>query len=178
MTLKFSVTKRQYVDFNVYHFQHSKQAKRGVRIVQLVPGIVFLLLFAYLGYIRGGQTAVLFYGMGVLIAALWMVFIPKYYARSLRRNATKMVDEGRGNDFLGPQQLTLGEERMEWVSNTTSSYAAYSAIERIGAGYGCYFIYIGAIKAFIVPFSAFEDKAQEKRFLELLFQKSGVACSA
>lgn len=90
-----------------------------------------------------------------------------------------MLRDGKRNDFIGKQTLTMHDEYIEDENSATSSQTKYTAVEKICYGYGCYYIYIGSMKAFVIPEASFSSEMQKQDFLSLLARKTGleVICS-
>jgi len=109
----------------------------------------------------------------IVIAVLWIIIFPKFYARLIRNSVKKYIREGKSNDFIGRQKLTLKDDCIEEISNTTTSRTKYSAVERIEYDKNCIYIYIGALKAILIPLSAFLDLEQKNKFMDFLKQKTG-----
>jgi hypothetical protein len=81
---------------------------------------------------------------------------------------------GKKNDFIGNSTLFLNDDFIENANSSITSQVKYSSVEKICFGYNCFFLYIGAIKAIIVPVSAFTDDSIKQKFLYLLKQKTGL----
>lgn len=174
MTIEYNVSEQDFVNFNLFHAKHSKQAKNA-KLLSVYGGaaLCFFMLVFVLVVMRGYDTvSVCVYG--AIIAILWVIFFPKYYEFRVKKILAKHISEGKNNDFLGHQKLTLQEDCMEKISDSSTIHIKYTAIEKIAHDYDCVFVYVGAIQAFIIPFSAFPDAEQKSRFIEEIRKKSGL----
>lgn len=169
MTIEYQVTEQDYIHFNFYHCNHSKQAKQARWILRYVTAALFVLAFLILYQDRPSA-----YIVSIVMAGVWIALFPIYYDNHIKRTVKKMIREGKNNDFIGPQKLTLKEDGIEEASPYSTSLIQYSAVERIGCGYNCIFIYIGAVKAIIVSLSAFSDDGQRNEFIGILKEKTGI----
>lgn len=61
------------------------------------------------------------------------------------------------------------------TANGNESKIDYANIEKIAVGQKAIYIYIGAIQAFIIPFSVFEDEEKREEFLTFLNHKKSEA---
>ncbi|MGI6168561.1 MAG: YcxB family protein [Christensenellales bacterium] len=175
MSIEFTVTEQDFVNFNVYHYEHSKKMKRTVRRMQVVMAIALLIVFGYSGYTLGDSKGIVFFAVGVVATAVWIAFVPRYARWNIRRTARKMLKRGGDNGFFGRHTVTLEDDGIREISASSSAYTEYSSVERIGYGYGNYYVYTGALQAFIIPVSAFSGAEQRQAFLNLLSEKTGVA---
>ena len=178
MTLKFTVTEQDYINFNLHHRKTSKTGKRGkiANILILIPA--FFLGFWLANRIDDEPVDVYFFVFfGIMAAiALPLLFLLFTFLDKLivRWTAKSMLKDGKNNDFLGEQTVIFHEDCIEDINAHSQSRVPYTSIEKINFGYDCYYIYMGAIKANIIPLSAFADDAQRQEFLELLKQRTGL----
>ena len=84
------------------------------------------------------------------------------------------LKSGKHNDFIGEQTLTLSDIGIEEKNSFGISQTYYSTIEKICHSDDCLLIYIGAIKAIIIPITAFPDDKQQEDFVSLIKQKTGI----
>ena len=173
MTIVYDVSEQDYVNFNLYHMKHSRQAKR----VMLLEKYGYALVLAAACYV-GGEFYIGALCAGAILALAWILVYPKYRKNRVSRMVKRHINEGKTNDFIGHQELTLNEDCIDEVSPGTTSQTKYSVVERIGCDYDCIFLYIGAIKAFIIPLSAFSNDEQKEEFFAILKDRTGLVVSS
>ena len=173
LSFDFFVSEEDYLNFNLYHSYHSKQAKY-IRLFSRYVCAVIFLLFYYTLALRNNNLLVYNIIIGLIIPVLWVILFPKYYDNRVKKITKKHISEGKNNDFIGMQRLTLNDDSIEEVSVNSIINTKYNAIEKIAYGYNSYYIYTGAIKAFIVPISAFKNEEQKNDFLAFLLNKTGL----
>lgn len=176
MTINYEVTEKDYIDFNMYHMKNSKEFKVG----KIILFGLLLLVFAFslwrglqnrpdeiLGHTVFIITFIIFVVVPVLI--VWLPFRP------LAKWSVKLqLKGGRYNDFIGEQKMTLHDDYIEDANARIVSQIKYTTIEKICYNRDCFYIYIGAVKACLVPARYFSDKAEIKAFVALLKQKTGL----
>ena len=165
MTFEFDITMKDYVDFNKYHMRNSKAQKRLYFFLMLV-------IFCCYGYTFRHNIFSLIISItifSVLILISYTLFdkflLPVFIKAS--------INEGKSNDFIGPQILQFEEDCIRETTVSITSQFQYMAIEKLGYFKGSFYVYIGAIKAFIVPVSAFENDEQIRAFLTFIYEKTG-----
>lgn len=177
MQYDYIVTEQDYINFNRYH-QRRSRAARILRIVlfALLAVMVLPVLFGAAMDLPGrslGTRWIVFLIMAAIVAgviALAYLFVHRVLYGALIR---LQLRDGRHNDFLGPQTLIIYEDYMEARNATTDSRLRYDAVERIGYRDGCFFVYVGALKAILVPQRAFSGPEDQQAFLDFFHRKTG-----
>ena len=178
MTIHYEVTVQDYVNFNLYHLEISKSGKIIRMLMILLPLSLFVMPFLRLISRRGNADEMLGHVIAVIIVAAvssltFYLFLRLTYTPLIKWQAKMQLKDGKANDFIGEQVLTLHDDYIEGTNAQMTSRINYSAIEKICYGYDCYFIYIGAVKAIIVPHRCFTDSPQRDAFIANLKQKTG-----
>lgn len=170
LEIQFNVTEQDYVYFNIDHYFSSGALKWQRILLKFAPPVLF---FALTFVLEGFKLSI-----GNVIAAfiffsLWIVLFPKIMEKSMSKVTLAYVKSGKANDFIGPQTLKLTDSHIEEHNAGITSQIQYSTVERVFSGHGLLYIYIGAVKAIILPVSAFPDEEGKKAFLQLLSNKTG-----
>ena len=170
MTIEYNVSEQDYLNFNLFHLNNSKQMKNTKLALKYGTVILCLVLLLVLFW---GQIAAQIAGGVVII--IWIAVFSKFWDYLAKQTVKKQINEGKANDFIGPQKLTLKDDCIEEVSINSTTTVQYTAVERIEYGYECIFVYVGAIAAYIIPNSAFTDTEQRNKFTSILKEKTGIA---
>jgi hypothetical protein len=104
-----------------------------------------------------------------IIAAL---FFPKFHWWHAEKTVRKLISEGKANEFVGKSVLVLGETSIRGETSGRITEVGYDKVDRIVYDDERYYIYIGSLTAFIVPFRAFANEPQKDEFFGLLKSKS------
>lgn len=150
-----------------YHFM--KQYWRGHRYFKPAL-IVFILLFltVIVNYILSPEESRDALASGifaiVLVLALWLIFVPYFLKRQLRRSQKVggMTDE---------REMILTEKEIIVKTNVSDTQFAWDAILRVQESDQCFFLYIASNQALLVPKSAFRITEEEEKFMRLLSEK-------
>ncbi|MCL2488637.1 MAG: YcxB family protein [Oscillospiraceae bacterium] len=175
MTIHYTVTERDYINFNLHHMNHSTINRiLNILIILLPAFLVFRTLTENPTEHDDSAEKIIFYVVLVLTMAFFSALFYLLIKYSVVFFLKMQLKSGKKNDFIGGHTLTLYEDVLEESNAAMSSRIAYSAIEKIHCDYNCYFIYIGAVKALVVPTSAFECREHHEAFLAQLWHKTGI----
>lgn len=174
--LDYEISEKDYINFKIYHMSNLKSTKIA-NIICFVFLSLFLFVEPFLTLLNDPGVEHKWAAFIILLlAALTGSFVLVYllYKFSMKINLKKHLKSGKHNDFVGSQTIVLHDEFIEGFDKYSSSKASYAAVEKICFAFNYFFIYIGAIKAIIVPLSAFSGDGQKKDFLDFLKQKTGL----
>lgn len=177
MTLKFNLSKEDYINYNLYYIKTSKQNRRVfITNKYLFPIIWLIIAFVFSIFIPDSMLVNLI--TWLIGTVLWLTFWPKSYYRRSRNYITKQINDGNTESLLGNKTITLNEETIDYSSenevlSSNASYK-YSSVEKIGIDYNCIFIFVSSVSAIIIPLSAFENNEQKDNFLNIVSGKSGI----
>ena len=178
MTIHYEVTEQDYVNFCLYHINNSKSGKRlNMVMYRIIPFVFFLIPLVRLLSNLANLSEVLIPLLGSFIIAAvgalaFLLSIRLTRTPIFKLFAKMQLKEGKSNDFIGKQTITLHDDCIEDANAHMSTRINYSSVEKLCIGYDCLFIYIGAVKGIILPLRSFTDMAQKNDFMHLLKQKS------
>ncbi|NMA96108.1 MAG: YcxB family protein [Clostridiales bacterium] len=167
MEIKYQLTKDDYIDFNLYHMEHSASFKRSIFIQRYIVSLIFLIMpFA----LKSSTDIPFWYWLTIcsIVYLVWVIFYNRYMRWNTARRLSKMVDEGKNKDMLGERSLKVFEEGIMQTNELNESKVAWKSIERIAESKSHIFIYTSAVSSYIVPLRAFDDKEQKEEFLRIL----------
>ena len=175
MTVQYEVTEADYVNFNLYHEKATKIKRKAEALVFTLISAAVLCLLVMVDRLFGITVSIplllIRFGIAMLSTGLLLVF-PIYFIH--KRDVKKYLRSGRHNDFIGKQTFLFHESTFEVKNIYGMTHTYYLAVEKICLANHCLYVYIGSVKAFIVPLSAFTDDKQKQSFLSLMKQKTGL----
>lgn len=174
MKLRYTVTKKAYFDFNIYHIQNLAVTRRQVRKTRIMPPVIWSLTgLVFCGYFLQAQQSVplalpvaLF-----VVSVLWIILYPICFRKALEKKLTGWVDKGIGKEFIGDFTLELLEDRIRTEGESGVAETMYDNIERLVVNKGCLYIYIGSLSAHILPLEAFDNEEAYREFRSFLEKK-------
>jgi Ca2+/Na+ antiporter len=173
MDLEYDITVEDYIAFSIYLFRNSPAMKRQVKTWQLVTLFlaIGIFLMAIYNYVMLGEHLVLILIIFSIMVVLYMFF---YYPRSiennLRRQIPKMLRESENDDTVGRQKLSITPESMIGKGLKSEVKMLWDSLVKICVTANHIFIYVGAMKAAVIPQTAFPDSAKRDEFLQLVQQ--------
>lgn len=165
MKLEYEITKQDYIDFNIYHMNHSITMKRSLFIQRFFIPIIFLILPMFLVKITDIPLWYWF-GVFIILCVLWIIYYPKFFIKYVERNISKMLDEGKTTGILGNHIFSYTKEGV--VDKTEFSETSYNLIEKIVESEAHIFIYVSAVMAYIIPIKIFGSAEKKEIFLNIL----------
>jgi hypothetical protein len=169
MRLRYENTIDDWVAFNRYHCKNSK----AVRRMQLRVTWTFAALCVLIGasaYALGDVTALV---VCLVLAVVFVLVMPSAYRRNIDRNARRLYLEGANKGLDGPQLLELTDNVLVSENPLVESRMRLEIVERVVTAANYTFIYIGAVKAFVIP----HDKVSEgdpTQFADAVMHRTGI----
>jgi len=168
MTLRFNVTENDYLQFNIFHNKHSPTVRRTLLLLRfLLP--VMLISFTFLS----GRLSTINLISIAIISVIWFCVTPALFLCSIKRSVRRLMKEGKCNEFVGERTVIFSEASIRLEAETRTVETSFSAVERIVSDDERFYIYIGAISAYIIPFSAFATKAEKAEFEAFINARQG-----
>ena len=177
MTIHYYVTENDFINFNLYHWRTSKSGKK-LRIFSLMLPLLMFGAMLWITLRRAAVSEAIAAALAghivvaAVLALILFLFIKLSLRPAIRLQAKMQLRDGKFNDFIGEQTITLHDDFFEDGNIRMMSRINYSTVEKICCGYGCLFIYIGAMKAIILPLRCFGDASQKESFMALLISKT------
>ena len=116
MTIEYVVSEEDYINFNLYHRANSKQYLKSILWMRIIGAIFIFIIFLLLinNLLNSGTYTHPIAIIGAIVGAIaWIVVIPTSVMHSTRDQVKKFIAEGKNNDFIGPQKLTLHDNYIE-----------------------------------------------------------------
>ena len=169
----FTLSEQDYMDFNYFHMFSSKV---GVKLYKrlrwltsglfLAVGVLYLLLY---GFNVDGLT---YLGVfGVCAAIDWFACKPTLRA-TLKRQVKFNKKQGK-LPYSPEASMTFEEDCFAERTETNKSEYSYSVIcDAYLVNDRMFYLYMDTMRAFLLPVSAFESKAQLNAFLEFIGERS------
>lgn len=132
MKIHYHLTEEDFVNFNLYHSRHSKAATRPLMVQRIVSPILFIAVAFLFSTIGGIPLPFSLTTFGIL-SILWVLFYPKYFYHLIKRNAKKMIREGRNDGLLGDHTMSLTEGwsfRFHWQRGNKAILVGNQRVQR------------------------------------------------
>ncbi|MBM9502458.1 YcxB family protein [Leptospira sp. 201903071] len=167
MQINYELALEDIINFNEYHFRHSKVSKKKRMIAKLVIPIWTLFVFLALNYATLDETSLFFNIPIFLFAIVWFFLFDRLYFWRLRNNVDKMLREKENKGMIGKQKITLTDDLLLFETLYTSAQFKPGSIGEVVETKDYFFLYVSSLSALIVPRSAFQNSEKEE-FLKKL----------
>lgn len=169
MTIKFTLTEDAYFKFNLYHCDNSPAQKRTFRTLRFAPAILIVIVsFAVFKDFASIGVAI-----GFMLAALWILYYPKFHHKNLLKNVQKAMTEENLKEFTGEYSLSFLDDKIQETRHGSTMEIPYRKIEKIEHNDEYLYLYLDSMTAIIVPYSAFKSSEDRQTVLELVKKRQG-----
>lgn len=172
--MKFNITlnDQDYIRFNQKYILTSREGKRTLRMVRLVP-IVMCSLAVFCMAIAGAERGLLITEIiGLTIACIVMeLFTKKFLIWSVTKAALRMKKDGK-LPYSPEAVVEFGENEILEDSDEMTITAPYRSIHRVDMDDEYIFLFKDAMQGFILPIRCLEGREQEVR--EYVREKTGI----
>lgn len=166
-TLSFSLTDADYFEFNRHHHLGKASSGKFIRAMRVIM-LVMAGIVAFLTYVVGFRADLII----ICTVALVLVFgYDRLVLILLKLQISGLKKKGK-LPYGKNVQMQFDEETYTEVNELNESITKYTALERVVKGREAIYLYIGAMQASIIPFSAFETEKDNDDFLAFIISKT------
>jgi len=150
MEINYHLTEDDYINFNLYHMNHSKTGIRALRVQRFLLPVFFIALSYFMAIILDTSPVFLLV-YGFLISILWVIFYPKYFNRTIAKNVKKMLKEGDNKGILGDQHMSIKDEGIVVTTKMGETKVNWAGINILKEDENNFYLYVGAMNAYLIP---------------------------
>lgn len=163
MELHYNITQQDFVDFNLYYFDHNASVQRSIMITRVATAAIVIVGGAVLMALLGSLSLVpvIVY---LVLAALFFFGTPWYMRRKVIKNTGRILRDAQNKQLCGPKTFLLHKDEFQLKGGNEDTSYPYEIVQRIVEDENHYYIFIGDRSGLIIPFSAFKDKDQKADF--------------
>ncbi|MCL2638604.1 MAG: YcxB family protein [Oscillospiraceae bacterium] len=171
---KFKVTEKDYLDFNIFHYENNPINKKSTKIIYIVTFTIFAAIVANLVLTAEPEDTLfaLIFGIVSLGVAIPVVLlIQKPFNKLFYRFNIYILKKSGKLPFDTDNSLKFADDDYTEVTPDTESKIKYSKIEKVLVSENAVYIFTSAMQAHIIPLSAFENEQQKEQFCAFINQK-------
>lgn len=165
---EYELTKSDYVDFNLYHAKNSKIVNKMLMVYRVVGPLLILLGGYYMTDGYKDLIGIIIYGISSL---LWFIYCPRLHFKSIKRNITRMIDEGKDTSLFDLRQVVVNEREITEEIIDHKTFKSWKKIVKMGISKDNLFIYVSDVDALIIPKKIIGDEEESKAFIEYITNK-------
>jgi hypothetical protein len=161
----FDLNEEDYVEFNIYHAEHSPKFKKNLFIQRFLVSAIFLLIPVIMRFFFGRPFSTTLPMFGI-IWLIWVVFFTKGFKKTLRSRIIKNIQEAeaKGQTITGTYTLQETKDGVILKNKSGEVKIKWEAIGIVGEDEERLYLYISDEMAYIVPKRAFADQAELEEF--------------
>ncbi len=123
MEFKYSVSKQDYIDFNLNYFNNNAVVQRSIWMMRVATAVIVIIGGSVLMYWLHALTLVS--GLVYLaLAAVCFFGTPWYMRRKVVKNTERILKNANNKQLCGPKTLTLRDEDFELKGRTKTAFTA------------------------------------------------------
>ncbi|WP_158599118.1 YcxB family protein [Planococcus salinus] len=164
MELNYKLTEEDYLDFNLFHAKNSPAVQKQVTMQRIFVPLLYIGIAILASMFLDMPFLVLFIPF-LIMGTLWAIFYPAYFYRLIKRNATKMMREGKNEGVLGAHTMIFTEDGLREISPKGEMSISWSGIENFGESPSGFYLYNSGMSALIIPKKELGDSGEVSAFL-------------
>lgn len=164
-----------YIEFNKFvsfEAPMSKKTRRNSRIfLSVAMALLALILMAFDGFSYYSWGTAFIFGLGIV---LFNIIVGPFSKLIIKLNV-KSFSKSQKKPYTPKCVMEFNEDSFFEITDDTKTESTYSALECISVVKDKYiYLHIDRLRAYIVPFAAFESADEAKTFLNFLETKAEV----
>lgn len=167
MRLFYTLTKEDYVEFNICHINNTPALKKTMGVQRIGIGLAFFLMPFVMHKITGINFN-LFMITFSIIGFSWIIFYKFIFKLIMTRGVKKMLKKDEENILLGEKVLELKNKKLIKITKDKEEELLLDTIIKIIENKNNIYIYVSEIEAYIIPDKAFKDNNDRVEFLNFL----------
>lgn len=165
MQIEYTLTEKDYIDFNLFHLKISTTMKKSVFVQRLLGPIVYLLAIPVAHFIT--QISIWYWTLIFSVMSIFAyILYPRQMTKKVERKISKMLQEDENNSLLGRQVIIIDEDQLLVKTAYEEKISRWSGINKITRSDQHIFIYNSSVSAYIIPNTAFTDVDAVDKFYE------------
>lgn len=171
--LNYTITEKDYWNFNRYHTLHSPAGKNTLLVLSLIIPVL-LLMQLVVDVLKGNAEYII--GVAVIYAAfsgIWALLLRPILLIGVRLNTLLLKKNGK-LPYDSQVELKFDEEFIYEKSSLTEIKMSYAKLERIAVDKAGVYLYHTVLSAFVIPNSAFSSAVQKYDLLQFIHKKTNL----
>lgn len=151
MTLHYTMTQEDYIEYNLFHLENSKQQKHTNRLLRFGLSI-FGGIFVYFGGQWFTQGARLYWTVvAIIFMTGWYLYFPQFMKKTQIKSFKKLLKEGDNSALFGKRELVVHKDYLELKDATTTSILNSKNLLEWKETENLIILYVSSITAHVIP---------------------------
>lgn len=115
MKITYNLNTKDYIDFNLYHIQYSKNTKKKLNN-QRIMGAVSFVIMAVVMFLYGGPQQTIFSVLIIAFAIFWYVNFPNFAKKRIKKSTEKAIEKGKLKDLFKDITIEINEVGLKEIN--------------------------------------------------------------
>ncbi len=166
------LTEQDYDEFNDHYLMHSPLNRRTVHIIRLLVPLAFACVLVFYALQGEDLTGLIVRGVLFAIVSVVLGYAVWPIQRSVMRHGIRTMKKRGTLPFDEEAVVRFDADAVTQTTSNAESKMKYERIERVETGKTAVYLFINAVQAYIIPFTAFSPDAQREDFLAFIREKA------
>ena len=171
LNLEYTLTEEEFLNYN-YYVCWKDPAKKLKRVKFYATMLICFILLCIIIFSQGDKgilypTSIISMATGIIVLLLLFRFRLKAL---FDKQAKKTLEQSGRDTILATINLTINENGLFGKTKVAEVKYSWNAFQRKVIVNNCYYLYVNARQAMVIPFSAFPSPAEKEKFDALLLQ--------
>lgn len=162
MEIKYKNTKEDFIETNLYAFNHSQSSKRYFQSIRLISSTLIFLIAIIL------RSNTLFMTLTIFFSIIWFVIYPKIFFAQLRKSYKKLAEKNYSRLIDTEQTLILDESGILKNSVDVETKINWDSIDKVSSTDNQIIIFLNSMKVIVVPKNSFSNSEDLNNFLQYI----------
>lgn len=151
MTLHYTITQEDYIEFNVFYMENSKQQKQMNRFMRFGFSI-FGSIAVYFGGRWFTQGSNIYWIIVALLFMVgWYLYFPQFMKKTQIKSFKKLLKERDNSALFGKRELVVHKDYLELKDATTTSILNSKNLLEWKETENLIILYVSSITAHVIP---------------------------
>lgn len=165
MEIDYILSEEDYLHFNLFHIKNSRTTARALTIQRWIGPVIFVVFSFVFANLDKDLPFPLILIIFLIVSVLWYFLYPKYFFHYVKRQAKKMINEGKNSGLLGRHRMTLTVEGIIDATATGETKVRWSGIQEFKEDTEYLYLYNSSVSAYILPKRDLLDRNKVKKFV-------------
>lgn len=158
------MSEEDYIEYNIFHMNHSKSFKKANFALKFVFPVGFTLLIL----LSHRALNSVFWIILIIGTVMTFIGLPKLIELSLKKRVRAMLHDGKNGDLFTEKEYVFDESGIKVESTNASNYYNWNSVTKFVESDQTFYIYVSSIQAIIIPKAYLLDRGQIDEFRDYI----------
>lgn len=173
--LDITLTDKDYTDFNIFWMLKSTYGKKQMLKCRVIIFLIFALSALFVLLTGDGSVGnFVFIGLMVVMLALFQIFMPSFYTRTIKSQLKTLKKSGK-MAYSPESSMEFYDDYFVEYTEENKNEHKYTTIERISlVGDKIIYLHINNVTAYLIPISSFNSEEELSSFIDFIKTKAPI----